>query len=168
MLLCQTAAAGDMLLQTNGDMVQQTGDMAAGSVQQTGDAAAAGGSLKRTLDDMASAGGSGQQTDSAAAPSDGQKQQDDYFTAYDSVEVHRLMVRDAARTEAYRKAVLDNSHLFRGKVVMDLGAGSGVLSLFAMQAGASKVPACPLIVCTVLTTSGVSKSDYLKIALLVT
>ena len=78
------------------------------------------------------------------------------------------MVRDAARTEAYRKAVLDNSHLFSGKVVMDLGAGSGVLSLFAMQAGASKVAACPLIVCTVLTTSGVSKSDYLKIALLVT
>ena len=95
---------------------------------------------------------SGEQTDSPAAPSTDQQQQDDYFTAYDSVEVHRLMVRDTARTEAYRKAVLDNSHLFRGKVVMDLGAGTGVLSLFAMQAGASKVAACPLIICTVLTT----------------
>ena len=115
MLLCQTAAAGDKVQQTEaaGGLVQQTGDMAAaeGSVQQNGDAA--GGSLKRTIDDMAAAGGSVQQTSAAAAPSAGQQLQEDYFTAYDCVEVHRLMVRDAARTEAYRKAVLDNSHLFR-------------------------------------------------------
>ena len=62
-----------------------------------------------------------------------------YFTAYDDVSVHRLMVRDAARTEAYRRAVLENSHLFKDKVVMDVGAGTGVLSLFAKQAGAKKV-----------------------------
>ena len=62
-----------------------------------------------------------------------------YFTAYDDVSVHRLMVRDAARTEAYRRAVLDNAHLFKDKVVMDVGAGTGVLSLFAKQAGAKKV-----------------------------
>jgi len=62
-----------------------------------------------------------------------------YFTSYDDVSVHRLMVRDAARTEAYRRAVLDNSHLFKDKVVMDVGAGTGVLSLFAKQAGAKKV-----------------------------
>ena len=62
-----------------------------------------------------------------------------YFTAYDDVAVHRLMVRDAARTEAYRRAVLENTHLFKDKVVMDVGAGTGVLSLFAKQAGAKKV-----------------------------
>ena len=62
-----------------------------------------------------------------------------YFTAYDDVSVHRLMVRDAARTEAYRRAVLENAHLFKDKVVMDVGAGTGVLSLFAKQAGAKKV-----------------------------
>ena len=62
-----------------------------------------------------------------------------YFTSYDDVSVHRLMVRDAARTEAYRRAVLDNSHLFKDKIVMDVGAGTGVLSLFAKQAGAKKV-----------------------------
>ena len=62
-----------------------------------------------------------------------------YFTAYDDVAVHQLMVRDAARTEAYRRAVLGNGHLFKDKVVMDVGAGTGVLSLFAKQAGAKKV-----------------------------
>ena len=51
--------------------------------------------------------------------------QEHYFTSYDDVSVHRLMVRDAARTEAYRRAVLENSHLFKDKVVMDVGAALG-------------------------------------------
>lgn len=64
---------------------------------------------------------------------------EEYFTSYDNVEVHRLMVRDQARTDAYRKAILDNRHLFEGNTVMDVGAGTGILSLFAKQAGAKKV-----------------------------
>lgn len=45
------------------------------------------------------------------------------------------------RTEAYRQALECNPDLIKGKVVMDVGCGSGILSLFAARAGASKVVA---------------------------
>ena len=64
---------------------------------------------------------------------------EEYFTSYDDCEVHRLMVRDRPRTEAYRRAILNNAHLFKGRTVLDVGAGCGVLSLFAKQAGARRV-----------------------------
>ena len=73
------------------------------------------------------------------AVADEKKVDGDYFSSYDDVEVHRLMIRDKARTEAYQKAITENAHYFRDKIVMDVGAGTGVLSLFAMQAGAKKV-----------------------------
>lgn len=52
------------------------------------------------------------------------------------------MMEDSVRTPKYREAILENPSNFRGKVVMDVGCGSGILSLFAAQAGAKKVYAC--------------------------
>ena len=49
------------------------------------------------------------------------------------------MLQDTVRTELYRNAILNNPSNFQGKVVMDVGCGSGILSLFAAQAGAKKV-----------------------------
>ena len=49
------------------------------------------------------------------------------------------MLMDEVRTSHYRNAILNNKHDFEGKIVMDVGAGSGILSLFAAQAGARKV-----------------------------
>lgn len=43
------------------------------------------------------------------------------------------------RTELYRTAIIKNPSNFQGKTVMDVGCGSGILSLFAAQAGARKV-----------------------------
>lgn len=43
------------------------------------------------------------------------------------------------RTGTYYSAILGNPDDFRGRVVMDVGAGSGILSLFAAQAGAARV-----------------------------
>jgi len=43
------------------------------------------------------------------------------------------------RTTSYRNAILQNKHLFRGKTVLDVGCGTGILSLFAASAGAAHV-----------------------------
>lgn len=43
------------------------------------------------------------------------------------------------RTSTYRNAIINNAIDFKDKVVLDVGAGSGILSLFAAQAGAKKV-----------------------------
>lgn len=49
------------------------------------------------------------------------------------------MIQDRIRTNAYRDAILNNKHLFKDKIVMDVGCGTGILSMFAAKAGAKKV-----------------------------
>jgi len=58
---------------------------------------------------------------------------------YAEFEVHRTMIRDRIRTEAFRRAI--NSVVRPGDIVLDVGAGSGILSMFAAQAGAARVHA---------------------------
>ena len=41
--------------------------------------------------------------------------------------------------DAYRTAILDNAECFKGKTVLDVGTGSGVLAIWAGMAGARKV-----------------------------
>ncbi|KAL8555242.1 hypothetical protein ACS0TY_003159 [Phlomoides rotata] len=62
-----------------------------------------------------------------------------YFSSYSSFGIHRDMISDKVRTDAYRQAILENPSLLRNAVVMDVGCGTGILSLFAAQAGASRV-----------------------------
>lgn len=49
------------------------------------------------------------------------------------------MMQDYIRTSTYQKAILSNCDDFRDAIVLDVGAGSGILSFFAVQAGAKKV-----------------------------
>jgi len=66
---------------------------------------------------------------------------DPYFKEYSDWSVHELMLKDVPRTSAYRDAIEGNAHLFRGKTVMDVGCGTGILSLFCARAGAKRVVA---------------------------
>jgi protein arginine N-methyltransferase 1 len=64
---------------------------------------------------------------------------DYYFDSYSHYGIHEEMIKDRVRTETYRAAILDNRHLFKDKVVLDVGCGTGILSMFAAQAGAKHV-----------------------------
>ncbi|XP_039531590.1 histone-arginine methyltransferase CARM1 isoform X2 [Pimephales promelas] len=49
------------------------------------------------------------------------------------------MLQDYLRTATYQKAILLNEVDFKDKVVLDVGCGTGILSFFAVQAGAKRV-----------------------------
>uniref|UniRef100_A0A8C5DTD8 type I protein arginine methyltransferase n=1 Tax=Gouania willdenowi TaxID=441366 RepID=A0A8C5DTD8_GOUWI len=49
------------------------------------------------------------------------------------------LLQDYPRTATYQRAILANEADFRNKVVLDVCCGSGILSFFAVQAGASMV-----------------------------
>nr|XP_022903884.1 protein arginine N-methyltransferase 1 [Onthophagus taurus] len=63
----------------------------------------------------------------------------EYFNSYAHFGIHHDMLNDKVRTESYRDAILKNSALFSGKTVLDVGCGTGILSMFAAKAGANKV-----------------------------
>ncbi|KAF8693948.1 hypothetical protein HU200_038593 [Digitaria exilis] len=66
---------------------------------------------------------------------------DNYFGSYSSFGIHREMLGDKVRTDAYRDALLANPSLLSRATVLDVGCGTGILSLFAAKAGASRVVA---------------------------
>jgi len=49
------------------------------------------------------------------------------------------MMKDEVRTLTYRNSMYHNRHLFKDKVVLDVGSGTGILSMFAAKAGAKLV-----------------------------
>ena len=55
---------------------------------------------------------------------------------YAEFEVHRTMIRDRVRTGVFKRAI--ESKVRPGDVVLDVGAGSGILSVFAARAGAAR------------------------------
>lgn len=62
-----------------------------------------------------------------------------YFGSYGHFSIHREMLQDRVRTEAYQNFILSNQEVFQDKIVLDAGCGTGILSMFAAKAGAKKV-----------------------------
>ncbi|RSH94015.1 hypothetical protein EHS25_006668 [Saitozyma podzolica] len=94
-------------------------------------------------------------------PVDQMTSRDYYADSYAHFGIHEEMLKDQVRTNSYRNAIMQNSHLFKGKVVLDVGilvvlhsypglggdmtgtasvgCGTGILSMFASKAGAKLV-----------------------------
>jgi len=70
---------------------------------------------------------------------DDRTSKDYYFDSYSHHAIHEEMLKDEVRTRTYEMAIKQNPHLFEGKIVLDVGCGTGVLSMFAAQAGAKHV-----------------------------
>ncbi|KAJ6584357.1 S-adenosyl-L-methionine-dependent methyltransferase [Mycena capillaripes] len=62
-----------------------------------------------------------------------------YFQSYEANDIHATMIQDKVRTSTYAHFILTNPSLFHDAVVLDVGCGTGILSLFAARSGAKRV-----------------------------
>jgi len=62
-----------------------------------------------------------------------------YFCSYAQLYHQKQMLVDHNRMAAYHAAIMGNPEVFKDKVVMDVGTGSGILAVWAAQAGARRV-----------------------------
>ena len=78
---------------------------------------------------------------SSQLPTAQQKESTDtsYFTSYSHPSIHRTMLLDSLRTSTYRDFIYDNKSLFTNRTVLDVGCGTGILSMFSANAGADVI-----------------------------
>ena len=62
---------------------------------------------------------------------------DGYFGSYSRLNIHDIMLCDTIRTESYKNSL--SFEVVKDKVVLDVGCGTGILSMFAARSGARKV-----------------------------
>ncbi|WWC92751.1 uncharacterized protein L201_007710 [Kwoniella dendrophila CBS 6074] len=62
-----------------------------------------------------------------------------YFHSYEENDIHEIMLKDTVRTVSYARFLLSNPQIFKDAVVMDVGCGTGILSMLAAKAGAKHV-----------------------------
>ncbi|KAF8058173.1 hypothetical protein N665_1249s0016 [Sinapis alba] len=77
----------------------------------------------------------GDSTTNAADVTDDITSADYYFDSTLTSE----MLKDVVRTKTYQNVIYQNKFLIKDKVVLDVGAGTGILSLFCAKAGAKHV-----------------------------
>ena len=67
-----------------------------------------------------------------------------YYDAASSLSGQKTRMLNKDRMESFSRAIYRNKHLFKGKIVLEVGCGLGLLSLFAAKAGAKRVLAIEL------------------------
>jgi len=77
--------------------------------------------------------------DAGATADENMTSKDYYFDSYSHFGIHEEMLKDEVRTSEYRRAIHHNEQNIRDKVVLDIGCGTGILSLFCAQVGAKHV-----------------------------
>ncbi|XP_071771485.1 protein arginine N-methyltransferase 3 [Centroberyx gerrardi] len=84
--------------------------------------------------------GSGRGSGNPGAVAELREDEDEaYFSSYGHYGIHEEMLKDKVRTESYRDFMYSNPEVFKDKVVLDVGCGTGILSMFAARAGAKQV-----------------------------
>ena len=59
--------------------------------------------------------------------------------------IHEEMLKDTVRTRSYQAAINHSAHHIRGKIVLDIGCGTGILSLFAAKVMPVYIPDLPQV-----------------------
>ncbi|PIO34819.1 hypothetical protein AB205_0149080 [Aquarana catesbeiana] len=60
-------------------------------------------------------------------------QDKEYYGSYKTLKLHLEMLSDQPRTQTYRNVILQNSSALKGKQILDLGCGTGIISFFCAQ-----------------------------------
>ncbi|CAF3212258.1 unnamed protein product [Rotaria socialis] len=66
-------------------------------------------------------------------------QDKDYFATYNHYDIHKEMLQDTVRTESYLKTIQENVDIFRNKIILDVGCGTGILSMACIKYGHAKM-----------------------------
>eukprot|EP00011_Vannellida_sp_DIVA3-517-6-12_P011426 CAMPEP_0114619574 /NCGR_PEP_ID=MMETSP0168-20121206/8282_1 /TAXON_ID=95228 ORGANISM="Vannella sp., Strain DIVA3 517/6/12" /NCGR_SAMPLE_ID=MMETSP0168 /ASSEMBLY_ACC=CAM_ASM_000044 /LENGTH=351 /DNA_ID=CAMNT_0001830743 /DNA_START=34 /DNA_END=1086 /DNA_ORIENTATION=- len=64
---------------------------------------------------------------------------DSFWHSFSYTGTHESVLKDIEVVKSFRNAFLNNKHLVKDKIVLDVGCGLGVLCMFAAQAGAAHV-----------------------------
>ncbi|XP_036707256.1 protein arginine N-methyltransferase 2 isoform X3 [Balaenoptera musculus] len=57
-------------------------------------------------------------------------QDEEYFGSYGTLKLHLEMLADQPRTTKYHHVILQNKESLKDKVILDVGCGTGIISLF--------------------------------------